>query len=307
MRTLTLFAAAAGLLAAAGAAQAASPTFITIDNPGDPTFNQLLGINNKGVISGYFGSGQAGHPNQAYTIAPPYINFVPANLPGSTQTQATGINGAGTITGFWSSSNTGTDPNFGFIRWNNHGSFRYLSVNDPLVTSVPPVTQVLGINKSELAVGFYNDSAGASHGFVYTVATGAFTPIMVGGSVSDAATGINNNNLICGFFVNDKGVTHAFLEPLTGGTAIRFGVPHASVTQFLGVNSLGKAVGFYQDVNNITHGLVYNPANGAWQTLDDPNGVGGTVLNGLNDKGQIVGFFTDAAGNVHGMLVNGAP
>jgi hypothetical protein len=41
-------------------------------------------------------------------------------------------------------------------------------------------------------------------------------------------------------------------------------------------------------------------------TLDDPNRVGGTLLNGVNDKGQAVGFYEDAAGNTHGMLVNGA-
>ena len=31
--------------------------FTTIDNKRDLTFNQLLGINSAGVISGYFGSG----------------------------------------------------------------------------------------------------------------------------------------------------------------------------------------------------------------------------------------------------------
>jgi hypothetical protein len=31
--------------------------FHTINNNNDPTFNQLLGINNRGVIAGYFGSG----------------------------------------------------------------------------------------------------------------------------------------------------------------------------------------------------------------------------------------------------------
>src|SRR5579875_2812451 len=41
--------------------------FHTIDNQRDPTFNQLLGINNAGVIAGYYGSGQTVggtlHPN----------------------------------------------------------------------------------------------------------------------------------------------------------------------------------------------------------------------------------------------------
>jgi len=33
-------------------------SFQTLDNPGDPTFNQLLGINNDGLIAGFFGNGQ---------------------------------------------------------------------------------------------------------------------------------------------------------------------------------------------------------------------------------------------------------
>jgi hypothetical protein len=49
------------------------------------TFNQDLGINNSGVIVGYFGSGAAGHPNQGYTVVPPYgqANFTSENFPGS--------------------------------------------------------------------------------------------------------------------------------------------------------------------------------------------------------------------------------
>ena len=34
----------------------------------DPTFNQLLGINNEGTIAGYFGSGAQGHANKGYTL-----------------------------------------------------------------------------------------------------------------------------------------------------------------------------------------------------------------------------------------------
>ena len=42
-------------------------TFTNIINPADPTFNQVLGINNSDVIAGYNGSGVPGHPNQGYT------------------------------------------------------------------------------------------------------------------------------------------------------------------------------------------------------------------------------------------------
>lgn len=261
-----------------------------------------LGINNEGVISGYFGSGQPGHPNQGYTIAPPYTDFVPENLPGSVQTQVTGINGSVT-TGFWAPTNTGTDSNYGFIREAN--GITYVSVNDPLGTGSFEVNQVLGINASSIAVGFYNDANNNPHGYAYEVKTGKFTPVGPTNAVSDAATGINSNNLICGSFTNANGQMRAFLRPLTGGQAVIFAVPDAQMTQFLGINDSGVAVGFYEDSNNIDHGVIYNPSNGQWNTVDNPNGVGGTVLNGINDKGQVVGFYTDANNNVNGMLVEG--
>src|SRR5712691_7250571 len=47
-------------------------TFKTLNDHADPTFNQLLGINNHGKIAGYFGSGATGHPNKGYTLSPPY-------------------------------------------------------------------------------------------------------------------------------------------------------------------------------------------------------------------------------------------
>jgi hypothetical protein len=290
------------LLSTVAFAGNSSPTFTTIDNPADPTFNQLLGINTSGVISGYFGSGQAGHPNQGYTIAPPYTEFVPENLPGSVQTQVTGINGSVT-TGFWAPTNTGTDSNYGFIREAN--GFTYISVNNPLGTGSFEVNQVLGINKSNIAVGFYADANGSPHGYAYNVTDGKFTPVGPNGAASSTAAGINSSNLICGSFTNTNGQMKAFLKPLSGGQAIVFNVPDSQMTQFLGVNDSGVAVGFYEDSQNIDHGVIYNPSNGQWQTIDNPQGVLGTVLNGINDKNQVVGFFTDAANNVHGMLVEG--
>ena len=113
---------ALGALVVAAAALVARPaaaltfTFQDIINTADPTFNQELGINNSGMIAGYFGSGAAGHPNQGYTTIPPYTSFTPENFPGSVQTQVTGLNNMGTTVGFWSNSNNGVglDSNFGF-------------------------------------------------------------------------------------------------------------------------------------------------------------------------------------------------
>ena len=92
-------------------------TFTNIINPADPTFNQELGINNGGVIAGYFGSGAAGHPNQGYTTTTTNLtSFTPENFPGSVQTQVIGLNNRGATVGFYSGTNLGVglDANYGF-------------------------------------------------------------------------------------------------------------------------------------------------------------------------------------------------
>ena len=90
--------------------------FTTLNDNADPTFNQLLGINNSGEIAGYFGSGTlaAGHPNKGYTLNPPYGqgNYHNENFLGSVQTQVTGINNADRTVGFWADAN---GDNFGFV------------------------------------------------------------------------------------------------------------------------------------------------------------------------------------------------
>src|SRR5215472_11019368 len=64
--------AAAGHPAATHQAAATKYSFSTLNDQNDPTFNQLLGIITHNVISGYFGSGTAGHPNKGYRIKAPY-------------------------------------------------------------------------------------------------------------------------------------------------------------------------------------------------------------------------------------------
>jgi hypothetical protein len=69
------------------AASGAHYMFRTLNNNNDTTFNQLLGINNDGVIAGYFGSGDQGHPNMGYILRPPYgqQDYRDENFPGSTR------------------------------------------------------------------------------------------------------------------------------------------------------------------------------------------------------------------------------
>jgi hypothetical protein len=79
-------------------ARAVSYTFQTVIDPADPNFTQLLGVNNSGVIAGYFGDGAAAF-NNGFTLVLPN-SYTPENFPGTAtlteqQTQVVGINGSG--------------------------------------------------------------------------------------------------------------------------------------------------------------------------------------------------------------------
>jgi hypothetical protein len=166
---LALSATAASATAASASQQSAGSgySFRTVDNPRDLTFNQLLGINDLGEIAGYFGSGAQGHPNQGYIIPPFSRTFVSENFPGSVQTQVTGLNNRGVTVGFWSSMNNASlvNDNHGFIDVGGHFRTADFPAGSP---GTPPVDQLLGVNDSDVAVGFYVDGNGNTDGFTAT-------------------------------------------------------------------------------------------------------------------------------------------
>ena len=286
--------------AAHHAATATAYTFTTLDNQADPTFNQLLGINSHHVIAGYFGSGaDPAHPNKGYQLNPPYGqgNYVSENFPGSAQTQVIGIDNKGNTAGFWVAGN-GT--NHGFVEWNGV----FASYNDPKTPHAKgSVNQLLGINNNGVAVGFYNDAAGNSHAYEVNQATGVFSAIKIPGEVTTQATGISNTGDIVGFGTDAAGVTTSWLLHAGHLTAYQF--PGGTSTQAFGVNDHDEIVGSYVDGAGVMHGFTLKSPLGPvshWQSIDDPNGVGSTLVNGLNDNGDLVGFYTDSAGNTDGML-----
>jgi len=284
--------------------------FTTLDNAKDLTFNQLLGINDNGHIAGYFGSGAAGHPNKGYLLRPPFGqgNYQNLNFPGSVQTQVTGLNDEGVQVGFWSTQNNAnlTNNNFGFYLRN--GQFH--TVNFPTGDNAsPPVDQLLGVNNHDVAVGFYTNGQGNNRGFEYNIITHRFSRVLKPGAPAGTAgpsltaAAINNRGDVAGFYTNSRGVTVAFLK-YGYGRFLTLAVRGASMTQAFGVNDRDEVVGSYTvgtGNNAVMHGFTWRPGHG-FTTVDDPHGIGTTIINGVNDRGDLVGFYTDSAGNTDGML-----
>jgi hypothetical protein len=232
----------------------------TLDDASDLTFNQLLGINNLGHIAGYFGSGAAGQPNQAYIVRRPYsqAKYQSLSFPGSAQTQLTGLNDKGVQVGFWSTQNnaSGVDNNFGCYLMDG----RFRSVTFPAADNTdPPVNQLLGVNDHDIAVGFYTDDRGFDHGYRYDIAIRRFTTVAVTGASSAVAAAINNFGSVAGFFTNSAGATEGFVLRSSGQMSV-LDFPRATMTRALGVNNSGDLVGFYVTRAGNTDGLLATPS-----------------------------------------------
>ncbi len=270
-----------------------SYTFLKLDNNTDPTFNQLLGINNAGTIAGYFGNG-TNRANKGYTVTPPYAqsNFINENFPNSVQTQVTGLNDLGLTVGFWADALPGTN-NFGFV--DNAGTFT--SVTGPDAAGVTPsVTQLLGVNNEDTAVGFDVGADGVTRGFTYNIANNTFATLLEPPhTVNLTATGINNENQISGFLTTTGGAEDGFVETSPGTFTMLTG-PQTGDTNImaLGLNDEGQAVGSFVGTDGNTHGFVFNIASKTYTTIDQGNNTA-TVVNGINDLGQIVGFDQNAS------------
>lgn len=300
-------------LALASAPAQASPSaaakihyhFRTINNDNDTTFNQLLGINDKGKIAGYFGSGAAGHPNKGYTLTPPYrqTDYRNQNFPGSKQTQVTALNSNGIQVGFYSTNNKvnpASNNNFGYYSINGA---HFHKVNFPARhPQSPPVDQLLGVNDQGLAVGFYLDSNGNSHGYLYDIKTNKYfsQPLPIPGVTSVTPTGINDPDSVTGFFTNSKGKVLGFLVRKASPRLFIINVPGSDSTMPFGVNKFGVVVGVYTKGSS-SFGFTWSRGHG-YQTINDPLGVGNTFVNGINSAGDLVGFYVGKHGNTNGFL-----
>lgn len=252
-------------------------TFQEVNYPHD-TFTQLLGINNTSLIVGYHNV----NLNSGFRLVLPNM-FTTENFPNSLQTQVIGVSNNGKTVGFYIDQNNIT-----------HGFTRslagvYTSVNFPHSA----FNQLLGQNDMSQAAGYYSLSVNNTtpdFPYIYDENGGIFEVLTIPGATGGAqATGINNSQQVCGFYIDAHGVNHGFF--LNFGTFTKLDFPRSIFTQALGLNNKNEVVGVYTDAANMNHGFVYNTVSKTWQSVDDPNGVGTTVVNGTNDKHQLVGFW----------------
>jgi hypothetical protein len=283
MKSIRFFIALAFALLLSSSSWAQNYHFQNIQDPNDANdpFTQLLGINNNWTIAGYHNFFQ----NQGFVLSLPN-SFTTENFPNSMMTQVIGINNNGTTSGFYVDQNNVTH---GFYRTSN-GTYTTVDF------SGTAFNQLLSQNDHKQAAGYYSMSQNNTtpdFPYIYDEVGGIFEVITIPGAVGGAqATGINNSGEVCGFFIDSNNVNHGWL--LNAGIFLQLDVPNSTFTQALGLNNEGQVVGAWMDQGGLTHGFLYTVSTGQYTSLDDPQGVGTTIVNGINDAGAMVGFFGTA-------------
>lgn len=272
-------------------------TYVTLDDPlSYSNFNRLLDINNVGRIAGYAGSGSASDLSNGFKIYPPYgrTNFHRIVYPSSIDTVATSVNNKKLIAGYYTDSK---GKIFGFTYtigiWSTY--------SDPAVRGKHGATKILAVNDSNTAVGTYQ-SHSASGSFQLNLATGVFHEFDPPGT-DGSVTGINGSGDIVGC-TTVQGHVVGFIRK--NGTDTELLYPHAVSTQFWGITAFDMIGGSYVDKAGTTHGfLLQSPlfrGGPTWQSIDDPDAAGTTVVTGVNIHKDLVGYYVDSGGATHGFL-----
>jgi hypothetical protein len=165
-------------------ASSAANGLVIIDAPSGPNIVNAQGVNNQGMVAGFY----VGVDGQYHGFTGNIANAQNGFLTGTAIADPTIPNVAG-------------EPGATFV-----------------------FSQILGINDGGLTVGYYGDSTASEHGYIYNTNTGTYTFLDDPSEAFDNGvevtqiTGINNAGDIAGFYSDSNGIFHGFIACPTGTT-----------------------------------------------------------------------------------------
>jgi probable HAF family extracellular repeat protein len=258
------------------------PPAVSILRVGEPEPFELVDINNKGQMVGYFTDEDG--------VVHGFLRqkdgeYETIDFPGAASTSVSQITDAGTMVGLY--EDVAGDPltSHGFIL--KDGESTAFDLPGAIATSLG------GINDAEQMSGTYVDQTGGIHGF-----------FLDGDQVTDIdppdanvtlVSKMNEEAQVVGFF-SDVDVTLP-LTTVSGfvwdqGEYTRLDVPDGAPgsTVALGINSAERVVGGYLSQDQRSLGFLRD-ADGTYTTIDFPEAEFGVGPFDINDRHQIAGIY----------------
>ena len=257
--------------------------FTEIPVPG-PSF--AVGINDNGLVSGYYGDPTAGDV-LSYVIERGALTTGIA-APGATITSVGGANNRGVEIG-----------NYGDFTHQQAGLYDIRRGTFTTLPEIPglPFNTSNGINDLGHVSGvayasgdWLDGGAGVGQDWVWDGRKYNFytVPGAVNGSL---AGGINNRDQVTGYYVDSSGLPQGFIKDGPKFTTIN--VPGATYTLAQGINNQGDVAGAYLDADG-NHGFIWS--KGEFVTVDvNIPGALGTGWYGSNERGDLAGVYMDAS------------
>jgi|HubBroStandDraft_5_1064220.scaffolds.fasta_scaffold03704_7 hypothetical protein len=274
--------------------------FRAINDPKSKKFTRIGGLDDLRQVIGSVQISPNGYTS-AFTSQHPYQSYVAIPYPGAASTVATAVNPGGkVIVGYYLA---GKDHDTrGFVR----ESGMYTSYANPRTPKGgKTLNELTGINDAEIAVGFYEDRSGHDH--PYELANGVFVSITPPGAVSATANAISLADNVAGSETLKDGTIVGWLLRAGAGYT-QFSYPKSRTTLVNGLSdafSDNQVVGSYLDKRGM-HGFIlsypFSPSQRKWQSVDEPEAKGVTVIAGMNNHHDIGGWYVDASGKTHGFV-----
>ncbi|MGO9110714.1 MAG: PEP-CTERM sorting domain-containing protein [Thermoguttaceae bacterium] len=195
-------------------------THVTTFIPDGGTAAVAFGVNDSGAIVGQYSTSAA---QPGFILSGSSLTTI--NAPAGVNTVfAQGINNNGLVVGFY----VGADGNDHGLTFSASSAVNHVgtgtAIADPTIPQIPAepgatfvFSQILGINDNGLAVGYYGDSTGSQHGFLYNTISQHYSFLDDPNAAFDNGveitqiTGINNQGEITGFYTDANGLPHGFV------------------------------------------------------------------------------------------------
>lgn len=210
-----------------------------------------VGINNSGVIAGYYS------PSSQFTNVGGFVrdaagNITTFSVSGASDTWVQAINSGSQIAGFYTANTT-----HAFLR-SPSGEIKTFDVTGATETVA------VAINNNGVVAGYYVDTNGVIHGY-YRDAQGNVTTFDATGAGTGQNQGtlawaINAAGTIAGNYIDSNSVSHGFVRD-PSGSITSFDDPNASSEKGQGtsptcINRLGQIAGHYSKQNGDLRGFL---------------------------------------------------